>query len=105
MRRQATWLFAIACLAGPATAQDAQAGHQKAAICAACHGPMGLSATPDAPNLAGQPAEYVRAQLKAYRGGTRKHEVMSLMAQPLSDADIDNLAAWFSSLKVQVTTP
>ena len=105
MRRHATWLFAIACLAGPAMAQDAQAGRQKAAICAACHGPMGLSATPDAPNLAGQPAEYVRAQLKAYRGGTRKHEVMSLMAQPLSDADIDNLAAWFSSLKVQVTTP
>jgi len=105
MRRHATWLVAIACLAGPAMAQDAQAGRQKAAVCATCHGPLGLSATPDAPNLAAQPAEYVRAQLKAYRGGTRKHEVMSLMAKPLSDADIDNLAAWFSSLKVQVAPP
>ena len=105
MRRHATWLFAIACLASPAFAQDVQAGRQKAAACATCHGPLGLSTTPDAPNLAGQPAEYVRAQLKAYRGGTRQHEVMSLMAKPLSDADIDNLAAWFASLKVQVVPP
>jgi cytochrome c553 len=44
----------------------------------------------------------VAAQLKAYRDGTRKHEVMSLMAKTLSDADIDDLAAWFGSLKVQV---
>lgn len=57
---------------------------------------------PDAPNLAGQPSLYVVAQLKAYRDGTRKHEIMSLMAKPLSDADIDDLAAWFGSLKVQV---
>jgi len=45
---------------------------------------------------------YIAAQLKAYRGGTRQHEVMTMMAKPLSDADIDNLAAWFASLKVQV---
>jgi cytochrome c553 len=44
----------------------------------------------------------VAAQLKAYRDGTRKHEIMSLMAKPLTDADIDDLAAWFGSLKVQV---
>lgn len=105
MRSHATWLLAIACVAGPALAQDAKVGRQKAGVCAACHGPLGLSATPDAPNLAGQPAEYISAQLKAYRGGTRKHEVMSLMAKPLSDTDIDNLAAWFSALKVQVTPP
>jgi cytochrome c553 len=74
----------------------------KAAACAACHGPQGLSLVPDAPNLAGQPPLYVAAQLKAYRDGTRKHEVMSLMAKTLSDADIDDLAAWFGSLKVQV---
>jgi cytochrome c553 len=106
MRTRASWLLAIACVAGgPALAQDAKVGRQKAGVCAACHGPLGLSTTPDAPNLAGQPAEYVSAQLKAYRSGTRKHEVMSLMAKPLSDADIDNLAAWFASLKVQVTPP
>jgi cytochrome c553 len=86
-------------------AQDAKAGRQKAAACAACHGPLGVSVTPDAPNLAGQPAVYLTAQLKAYRDGTRRHEVMTLMAKPLSDADIDNLAAWFASLKLQVQAP
>ena len=45
---------------------------------------------------------YLVAQLKAYRGGTRQHEVMSLMAKPLSDADIDNLASWYARLKVEV---
>jgi cytochrome c553 len=86
-------------------AADVAAGRQKASACAACHGPLGVSVAPDAPNLAGQPAAYLAAQLRAYRGGARKHEVMSLMAKPLSDADIDNLAAWFSSLKVQVQPP
>lgn len=78
------------------------AGRQKAATCAVCHGPLGISIAPDAPNLAGQPAMYVAEQLRAYREGARKHEIMSLMAKPLSNADIDNLAAWFASLKVSV---
>lgn len=86
----------------PAWGADAAVGRQKAAACAACHGPMGLAVAPDAPNLAGQPADYIVAQLKAYRDGTRKHEVMSLMAKSLSNDDMGNLAAWFSSLKVQV---
>jgi len=43
--------------------------------------------------------------LTAYRGGTRKHEIMSLMAKPLTDADIANLAAWFSSVKVTIAAP
>ena len=83
-------------------AADIAAGRTKASSCAACHGPQGLSVVPDAPNLAGQPPLYLVTQLKAYRDGTRKHEIMSLMAKPLSDADIDDLAAWFGSLKVQV---
>jgi len=44
----------------------------------------------------------IRKAMAAYRDGTRKHEIMSLMAKPLSDADIDDLAAWFGSLKMQV---
>jgi cytochrome c553 len=87
------------------SAQDAAAGKAKAAACAACHGPLGVAVAPDAPNLAGQPASYIEEQLKAYRGGTRKHEVMTLMAKPLGDADIANLAAWFSSIKVEATPP
>jgi cytochrome c553 len=97
-----TFLVAGACLATASQAGDATRGRAKAAACAACHGPQGLSVAPDAPNLAGQPELYLAAQLKAYRDGTRRHEVMSLMAKPLSDADIEDLAAWFGSLKVQV---
>ena len=96
------WLVAGACLATTSQAGDATRGREKAVACAACHGPQGLSVAPDAPNLAGQPELYLAAQLKAYRDGTRKHEVMSLMAKPLSDADIEDLAAWFGSLKVQL---
>ena len=88
-----------------AQAQDAAAGKTKAAACAMCHGPLGIAVAPDTPNLAGQPASYLVAQLKAYRDGGRKHEIMSLMARPLTDADIANLAAWFASIKVEATPP
>ena len=96
--------LALACVTG-AHAQDAAAGKAKAAACAMCHGPVGIAAAPDTPNLAGQPASYLSEQLKASRGGARKHEIMSLMAKPLTDADIANLAAWFSSIKVEATPP
>ena len=100
-------LIACALLAAAslAQAQDAAAGKAKAAACAMCHGPLGIAAAPDTPNLAGQPASYLAAQLKAYRGGARKHEIMTLMAKPLSDADIENLAAWFASVKVEASAP
>lgn len=99
-------LAAALALAAPRVqADDAVRGRQKAQACAVCHGPLGLSVTPDAPNLAGQPALYTAAQLRAYRSGARKHEVMAVMAKPLTDDDIRHLAAWFSSLRVDVQPP
>ena len=99
-------LAAALAVPGPAAAQGTPAaGRAKAQACAACHGPLGLATAPDAPNLAGQSAIYVSAQLKAYRSGERKHEIMGVMAKPLTDADIANLAAWFSSIKVEATLP
>lgn len=88
-----------------AWANDAGVGRQKAQACSVCHGPLGVSVTPDAPHLAGQPAIYVVAQLRAYRSGARKHEVMAVMAKPLSDDDISNLAAWFASIRIEVQEP
>lgn len=79
-------------------AGDAAAGKAKAAVCAGCHGAKGVSATPMFPNLAGQKAAYLEKQLKAFRDGTRKDPTMSGMAKPLSDADMANLAAYFSGL-------
>lgn len=95
----------LACSAAAVNAQDLTAGRAKAQACAVCHGALGISTTPDAPNLAGQPALYVAAQLRAYRSGARKHEVMAVMAKPLSDDDIGNLAAWFAAIKVEATPP
>ena len=88
-----------------AQARDVEAGRAKSQMCAVCHGPLGLSSAPDAPHLAGQPALYIAAQLKAYRSGTRKHEVLAVMARMLTDDDISNLAAWFGSLQVEVQAP
>jgi cytochrome c553 len=104
---RAAGVAAALLLAGgsPSWAQDAAAGRAKAQACAVCHGALGLSVTPDAPHLAGQPAIYVAAQLRAYRSGARKHEVMAVMAKPLSDDDIRNLAAWFNSIRVEATAP
>lgn len=100
------FVLALACaLPVTAKAADAMAGRQKAQACAVCHGPIGISSAPDAPSLAGQPEIYLAAQLKAYRGGTRQHEVMTVMARSLSDADIANLAAWFASIKVEARPP
>jgi cytochrome c553 len=80
-------------------AGDAAAGKAKAAVCAGCHGANGISMAPIYPNLAGQKEAYLVAQLKAFRDGSRANAIMAPMAKPLSDADIDNLAAYFSSLK------
>ena len=91
--------------AAPAQAADLAAGQKTAQACTVCHGAQGLGAAPDAPHLAGQPAQYLVAQLRAYRDGGRRHEVMSLMAKPLSNAEIDDLAAWFASIEVQVKAP
>lgn len=78
---------------------DAAAGKAKAAMCAACHGPAGISANPIWPNLAGQKEAYLVKTLKDFKSGKRNDPVMSGMAKPLSDADIANLAAYYSSLK------
>ena len=89
---------------GVANAGDAALGKTKAAMCATCHGPLGLSQLPNAPHLAGQPAIYVVEQLKNYRSGKRSHEVMAVLAKPLTNDDIDDLAAWYESIQITVTT-
>lgn len=88
-----------------AGAADPAAGRAKAAACAVCHGQAGLSTQPDAPHLAGQPAIYLEEQLRAYRSARRRHEVMNVIAKPLTDAEIENLAAWYASIRISVAPP
>lgn len=79
-------------------AGDAAAGKAKAATCAACHGVNGISSNDMWPNLAGQKAGYLVAQMKAFRDGGRNNPMMAPMAASLSDADIADLAAYYVSL-------
>jgi cytochrome c553 len=86
-------------------AADPAAGRGKAAMCQSCHGIDGLGKLPDVPNIAGEPAEYLTRQLALFKSGERQHEQMSIVAQGLSEADIDDLAAWYASITVTVTVP
>ncbi len=98
-------LSLLIALPDAAHAADAKAGRKKAQMCAACHGIDGISKMPVAPNIAGSPAMYLEKQLKAFRSEERKDETMNVVAKPLSDDDIADLAAWYSGLTVDVTLP
>ncbi len=77
---------------------NAEAGKTKAAMCAACHGANGIGATDTYPNLAGQHADYIAKQLKAFKSGTRVDPLMAPMAAGLSEQDMADLGAYFSGL-------
>lgn len=81
-----------------AQAADIAAGKAKSTTCVACHGSNGISNNPVWPNLAGQKEQYLVAAITAYRDGDRQNPLMAPMAKPLSDEDIANLAAYYSSL-------
>lgn len=79
-------------------AADIKAGEKKAEQCAGCHGAKGISSNGQYPNLAGQQAMYLTNQLTAFKEGTRVNPMMQGMAAGLSEAEINNLAAYFASL-------
>ncbi len=82
---------------------DAAAGKTKSAACAACHGADGNSSNPQWPKLAGQHPAYIVKQLQDFKQGkSRSNAMMAGMVAPLNDADMANLAAYFSS---QTTAP
>ena len=98
--------IAVAIAVRPAVAAgDAKAGRQKALKCQACHGLDGLAKLPDAPNLAGQNVIYLAKALQDYRSGARHNEIMSVVAHPLADQDIADLAAYYAAIPVTVGEP
>ena len=96
-------VFALA--STPAAGGDRAAGKSRAEACVQCHGANGVSVLPNAPNLAGQPEVYLVEQLRQFRSGRRPSEVMGVIAKPLSDRDIDDLAAWYSAIAIEATPP
>jgi cytochrome c553 len=91
-------LFAIV---DAATAQDVVAGRRKAVACQTCHGLDGIAKLPDAPHLAGQPAAYLERELRAYRSGARRNEMMSVAARTLSDDDIRDLSGYYAAIQIE----
>ncbi|TRX03836.1 c-type cytochrome [Candidatus Methylobacter oryzae] len=89
--------FVSASLALPVSAADVKAGEQKADHCASCHGQKGNSSNAQWPNLAAQSSIYLVNQLKAFKSGDRVNPIMQPMASHLSDEDINDLSAYFSS--------
>ena len=86
-------------------AGDAAAGKEKSAVCAACHGEGGHSEIPFNPTLAGQYADYIIRALKDYKSGDRQNAIMAGMAAPLTEQDMEDLAAYFSSQDGLKTLP
>jgi cytochrome c553 len=89
--------FLFACAA--AQAADIAAGEKLAAPCAACHGEGGNSSNPQWPSLAGQPAQFISTSLFMFREGNRKNDLMTPMAKPLKNAEMNDLAAYFAAQK------
>ncbi len=102
MRRQ---LITLALICAAATAQgsgDEEKGRIKGYTCTGCHAiPDYRNAYPSyrVPKIGGQNAEYIVAALKAYRDGQRPHSTMHAQAANLSDQDMADIAAYFSSFK------
>jgi cytochrome c553 len=92
-------IMASVAIMGPAQgAGDVAAGKGKAARCAGCHGANGQGVPPNPP-LAGKPeAQQVQA-LKDYKSGTRPNPVMKALTASLSDQDMEDLSAYYASLK------
>lgn len=86
---------------GPASAQqaDVEAGRDASATCVACHGADGNSPTDQFPHLAGQVPGYIAAQLAKFQSGERENAVMAGLVATLSEQDMANLDAYYSSLE------
>jgi len=105
MKFKSIAVLAVLCVSQAAFAQgeagSAEAGQAKAATCVACHGLDGNSVNPEWPSIAGQHAEYIVKQLKAFKSGTRTNVLMAPMTATLSDQDMLDLGAYFSAQRAK----
>lgn len=88
-----------------ATLPEGVSAEQAPAACVSCHGADGISVFLDAPNLAGEVNIYIDTQLKAYRIGKRRHDIMSDIASELSDEEIRELANWYANVNLEISPP
>jgi cytochrome c553 len=83
-------------------AGNIKAGRDKAQKCEVCHGLDGIGKIAEAPNLAGQNEEYLIKQIEAFKTGQRNNEQMTLVVPALTQADIEDLAAYYAAIEVTI---
>ncbi len=99
-------VFVLAALLSfsPLTQAGVEEGRVKAQVCIACHGADGNSAIPTIPSIAGQPKQNIVTALFMFREERRKNDMMSPFAAKLSNADLNDLAAYFNAQKMTSPT-
>lgn len=99
-------VFALGALNAIASTVHAgfEEGRIKSQVCAACHGADGNSTIPTIPSLAGQPRQFITQSLYMFREGQRKNEQMTPFAAKLSNADLNDLAQYYSAQKLTPPT-
>lgn len=102
--RLGLWLGLLLVGTALSAEQARDEGSVLAKRCASCHGALGLTEQPHMPNIGGMGREYLSTQLHLYRSGQRVHPQMSVVAQRLSDRDIEVLSEWFAAIKVTAHT-
>ena len=88
-------------------AADIDKGKEKSVTCVACHGQNGVSVNPLWPKLAGQHASYLKSQLYEFQkgiNGNRNNAIMYGISVVLSEEDIDDISAYYSSLEISIGT-
>ena len=76
---------------------DPAAGMTYSQLCQGCHGEFGISVEDLIPNLAGQYADYIVKQIHDFQSGARTHQIMSAMSRTVSDSELLDIAAYYSS--------
>jgi len=87
-----------------------KAGKEKVeTICSACHGINGKAESGGnsgaVPNLTAQEKDYLIIKLKEYKSGKLNHPQMTMIAQMLTDEDIENVSEWYSRIKINIFDP
>ncbi|WP_193173753.1 c-type cytochrome [Nisaea nitritireducens] len=91
--------------AAPAFSGDPAAGRKVANMCRTCHGLDGFARIPIAPHIGGEPESYLQRQLRAFKSGARRHEMMTVVASGLSERQMDDVSAWYAAHKATASLP
>lgn len=102
---KAITIIIAAIIALPVSAADLENGRSLSRKCSGCHGKLGIARDPEVPHLASQSARYIKKSITDFQKGERQDRRMSLIVTNLSEKDINDLAAWYSSLEISVVDP